>query len=117
MHFFAVILFMSFGVMGVTMLGERVTRRAREGRAVLAAGFGVGLSWLANLNMWTSWDISHLRYDWVGVTLTGVAIGGSALLLQGILGFFAGLDRKLDDQAEQLEKLELRQVEPMSRVS
>lgn len=102
MHFFAVILFMSLGVMGLSMLGERATRRFREGRTFIAGGWGVGLAWLANLNMWTSWGIGHLRYDWVGITLTGVAIGGTALLLYGIFGFFAGLYRKLDDQAEQL---------------
>jgi hypothetical protein len=117
MHFFAVILFMSLGVMGLTMLAERGTRRYREGRAVIAGGLGIGLAWLANLNMWTSWNISNLRYDWVGVTLTGVAIGGGALLLYGIFGFFAGLHRKLDDQAEQLENTELRQVGPISKAS
>jgi hypothetical protein len=46
-----------------------------------------------------------------------VAIGGGALLLYGIFGFFAGLHRKFDDQAEQLENTELRQVGPISKAS
>ena len=110
MHFFAVFFFLALGVMGLTMLGERGYRRMREGRALLAGAWGVGLAWLANLNMWTGWGISHLRYGWVGVTLTGVALGGAALLLHALLGFFVGLYRKFDDQAEQIERTELRKV-------
>jgi len=103
-HFFALYLFFAFGVMGITMLGERLYHRVREGRAAVALAWGVALAWLANLNLWTGWSISGLRYAWVGVTLTGLALGGSALLLHAILGFFAGLHRKFDDQAEQLER-------------
>jgi hypothetical protein len=103
-HFFALFLFFSFGVMGLTMLGERAYHRVREGRAAVALAWGVALAWLANLNLWTGWSISSLRYGWVGVTLTGLAVGGSALLLHAILGFFAGLHRKFDDQAAELER-------------
>src|SRR5579863_7365941 len=107
MHFFAVFLFMSMGVMGFTMLGERGMRRLREGRAFMFGAWGVGFAWLANLNMWTGWGIGHLRYEWVGVTLTGLALGGTAMLMHALLGFFAGLHRKFDDQAEQIERAEL----------
>ena len=54
--------------------------------------------------MWTSWHVGTLRYDWVGVTLTGVAVGGGALLLHALVGFFAGLHRKFDDEAQQIER-------------
>ena len=110
MHFLAVFLFVSFGVMALAVLGERMSRRLREVRPFLAGAWGVGLAWLANLNMWTGWSIGNLRYDWVGVTLTGVALGGTALLLYALYSFFAGLFRKFDDQAEQIEKGELRRV-------
>ncbi len=110
MHFFALFLFLAFATMTLTMLGERVYRRLREGRAFAAGAWGVALAWLANVNMWTGWHIVHLRYDWVGVTLTGLALGGTALLAYALFGFFAGLHRKLDDQAEQIEKTELRRV-------
>jgi hypothetical protein len=117
MHFFAVFLFLSFGVMGLTMLGERATRRVREGRSFLAGGWGVGLAWLANLNMWTGWNIGHLRYAWVGITLTGIAIGGTALILSALFGFFAGLHRKFDDQAEQIEHQQVGRFESVPRAS
>ena len=110
MHFFALLLFIALGVVALTHLGERGYRRMREGRAFVAAGWGVGLAWLANINLWIGWGIAHLRYAWVGVTLTGVAIGGMALMLSAILGFFVGLYRKFDDQAELIEHEAIRRI-------
>lgn len=110
MYFFAVFFFLALGVMGLTMLGERGFRRLGEVRPLLAGAWGVGLAWLANFNMWSGWHVANLRYEWVGVTLTGVALGGSALVLYAIVAFFVGLYRKFDDQAEQIERTELRKV-------
>ena len=42
----------------------------------------------------------------IGVTVTGLMIGGAAYFWQEILGFFAGLTRKLGDEAATLEKSE-----------
>ena len=45
------------------------------------------------------------------MTVTGLMIGGAAYFWQEILGFFAGLTRKLSDEAATLEKSEqLRRV-------
>jgi hypothetical protein len=117
MRFLALFLFMSLGVTALTMLGERATGRLREVRPVLAMGWGVALAWLADINMWTGWHIGSLRYEWVGVTLTGVALGGTAVLLYALAGFFAGLWRKFDDEAERIERAELTRVEPISKAS
>ncbi|MFZ0059016.1 MAG: hypothetical protein WAL35_03095 [Acidimicrobiales bacterium] len=97
MHYFALFFFFSFGVMALTMLGERGYRRMTEGRVGVAGFWGVGLAWLANLNMWSGWSIGHLRYGWVGITVTGIAIAGTALLLSTIFGILAGLHSKLKD--------------------
>jgi hypothetical protein len=110
MHFFAVFVLFSFAVLGLTLLGERLYRRRSDLRAVVAAGLGVGLAWLANFNMWLGWAVPHLRWAWVGVTLTGLALGGAALAVYAVLGFFFGLHRKFDDQAEEIEQSKLRRV-------
>jgi hypothetical protein len=110
MTFFAVFLFAAFGVVGLTMMGSRAYRRFPEIRPVLAIGLGIGLAWLANLNMWTSWHITGLRYDWVGVTLTGLAIAGVAVALHAVVGSVSSLHRKIEDEAEQIERTDLRRV-------
>ena len=110
MHFFALFLVLAFGTMALTMLGERGYVRLREGRAFSAAAWGVALAWLANLNMWQGWAVGHLRYGWVGVTLTGLALGGTALLVHALFGFFSGLYRKFNDEAERIERADLRRV-------
>lgn len=110
MTFFAVFLFFAFAVVGLTMLGGRGYRRFREARVAAAIFWGVGLAWLANFNMWTSWHVGDLRYQWVGVTVTGLALAGSALVLHSIIGSVASLHRKLEDEAEQIEQTQLRRV-------
>jgi len=110
MTFFAVFLFVAFAVVALTGLGGRIFRRRREFRTATAIFWGVSLAWLANLNMWTSWHISNLRYGWVGVTLTGIAVAGAALAIHASVGALSGLHRKLDDEAERIENSELRRV-------
>ncbi len=110
MHFFALFLFFTFAVMALGMLGERGYRRFRGVRPLLFGAWGVALAWLANLNMWSGWAIGNLRYGWVGVTLTGIAVGGAALFVHAVLGTFLGMHRKLTDQAEQIEQTGIRRI-------
>lgn len=110
MHFFGLFLFLAAGITGLSMVGERFYRRMREGRPIMNVAWGIGLAWLANLSMWSSWSIGGLRYGWVGVTLTGLALGGVALLFHSIVAFFIGIYRKSDEEAEQIERTELRKV-------
>jgi len=110
MHVFALVLFFSLAIMGLLLLGERLYSKARESRAFLSLVLGLLLAWLANTNLWTLWQIPALRYPWVGVSLTGLALGGFALVLYAVYGFFAGLIRKIEDQATQIENAEVRRV-------
>jgi uncharacterized membrane protein (DUF441 family) len=103
-------LLLAVGVMGMSMVAVRLHRRFPEHRVLFSVLIGVGVAWLANVNLWTMFDVSNLRYAWVGVTVTGLALGGAAEVIHAIYGFFAGLHRKLDDQAEQIELTELRRV-------
>ena len=110
MHAFALFLFFSFGVMALTMFGERYLHHGAERWVAMACALGVGMAWLANFDMWTAWGVAHLRYDWVGVTMTGLAMGGTATFLHSVTEFFSGLHRKFHDQAEVMEQRELRRA-------
>jgi hypothetical protein len=55
MRFLAVFLFMSLGVMALTMLGERGTQRLREARPFVAMGWGVGIAPLSVLVTARGW--------------------------------------------------------------
>jgi hypothetical protein len=110
MHAFALFLFFALGVMALNMFGERYLHQARDRWVFMACAFGIGLAWLANLNMWTAWNIGNLRYQWVGVTMTGLAMGGGATFLHAVTEFFSGLHRKFHDQAEVMEQHELRRA-------
>lgn len=110
MTFFAVFLFFSFAVVALTMLGARSYRRLHELRTFASIFWGVSLAWLANLNMWSAWHIGGLRYGWVGVTLTGIGIAGTALVLHAVTAGLSSLHRKLDDEADQIESAEIRRV-------
>ena len=109
MHFFTAFLLFAFGTMASTMFLHHMFRINRDHWTVTSCLIGVAMSWLAGFSMWSNWGI-HIRYDWVGTTLTGLALAGTALLLHTFLGFFSGLDRKFHDQAEVMEKHELRKV-------
>jgi hypothetical protein len=66
---------------------------------------GVGAAWLINLDLFSVLAVAT-RGSAIGVTVTGLMIGGAAYLWQQVLGFFAGLTRKLGDEAARLEKAE-----------
>jgi uncharacterized membrane protein len=101
MEIFAVMAFFGLGLSVLVMVAHR---------ALVAIAFGVGLAWLADLNMWKLWGVP-VREPWIGVTLTGLALAGAAYFWTEILGFFRGLERKYNDEAAALEKDRgLRQV-------
>ena len=76
----------------------------------MLVALGVGAAWLINLDLLGMLAVAT-RDSAIGVTLTGLMIGGAAYFWHEILGFFAGLSRKLGDEAATLEKSEqLRRV-------
>lgn len=103
METFAVMAFFGLGLSVLVMLAHRYATVTREGWALVTTAFGIGLAWLADLNMFALWDVPA-REPWIGVTLTGVALAGVAYFWTEILGFFRGLERKYNDEAEVLEQ-------------
>lgn len=109
MHVFAVLFFFALAVMGIVMVGERFLRKFPDVTAALAILVGIGLAYAAGFDMWGAWGV-HIRTLWLGEALTGVALGGSAMALRSMVGFFTGLFRKFNDQADAMERQELRRV-------
>lgn len=77
--------------------------------ALVAVGAGIGLAWLANFDMWAQWGVP-VRDSSIGVTLTGLALGGVASFWHELLGLLTGLHRKYEDEAEVIEHTELRRA-------
>lgn len=110
MFAFAMMALLGLAVLSVTGIASRFVSAAAEIRAFVLAGLGVGAAWLINLDLFGVLAVAT-RDSAIGVTMTGLMIGGAAYFWQEILGFFAGLTRKLGDEAATLENTEqLRRV-------
>lgn len=110
MHAFGMMALLGLGVLAVASVGNRFLALAAEAWAFIMLGLGVGAAWLTNFNLFTAWALP-VRNGIIGLTITGLAIGGVAFFWREILDFFAGLYRKHTDQAVTMEKSEnLRRV-------
>jgi hypothetical protein len=97
-------------VLAVTAVASRFLSVSAEITAFALAALGVGAAWLIDLDLFGLLAVAA-RDSAIGVTVTGLMIGGAAYFWQEILGFFAGPSRKLGDEAATLEKSEqLRRV-------
>lgn len=111
MYVFAIGILLSLGLLAFALTGERlIPRAAAELWMFLLIGLGVGAAWLADFNLWAAWGLP-VREDWIGVTLTGLALAGMAEFVHQTMRLIGGAIRKLNDQAATLEKTEgLRKV-------
>ncbi len=101
---------LGLAVLAVAVIADRYLSIGAKVRAFVLAARGVGAAWLVNLDLFGVLAVAT-RDSAIGVTVTGLMIGGAAYFWQEILGSFAGLTRKLGDEAPRLEKSEqLRRV-------
>lgn len=110
MYAFGIMVLLGLLVLGAGKIADRFLSMAPETWAVVLLGLGVGTSWLLSFNLFAQWGIA-VRSPAIGVTLTGLAIGGTAYFWREILDFFGGLSRKFTDEAVTMEKSQnLRRV-------
>jgi hypothetical protein len=103
MYVFGIAVLLGLGVLALAMIVDRVLSVAPELWATVLVGLGVGAAWLADFDVWQLWGIP-VREDWIGVTLTGMMIGGIALAYRGVGRLLSTFSRKIADEAETLEK-------------
>ena len=102
MHVFAIAVLFGLGVMAIATWLDSFMPRAHRFNGIVMVVLGVLGAWFADFNLWKLWSIP-VRADWIGLVLTGVAIGGAAYAWHEILGVLTSASRKTSDEAEALE--------------
>jgi hypothetical protein len=103
MYVFAVAGLLGLGVFAVAMFAHRFLSMVRELWPIVLVGLGVGAAWLVNFDAFRLWGIGE-RQHWIGVTLTGVMIGGFGVVYRGVGHLMGAFARKVADEAESIEK-------------
>lgn len=111
MYTFAIAVMLGFGVFAVaSFLGHYLGFVKLPGfHMAMLLALGIGAAWLSGFNVWAQWG-EAVRWDWVGVTFTGVMIAAAAHLARHVVGMVEGYARKANDEAESLEQASLRSV-------
>ena len=107
MYAFGIAVLLGLAVMVVAAIGERYLLRINEFRAVVLVGLVIAAAWATSFDLWAQWGIGS-RAGWLGTTLTGVILGGLAYAWHVILTLFAGVSRKVTDEAATMEQSQLR---------
>jgi hypothetical protein len=103
MYVLGIAALLGLGAFALAMIVDRYLSIAPEFWATVLVGLGIGAAWLADFNVFQHWGI-EVRADWIGVTLTGLMIGGIALAYRGVGRLLSVFSRKIADEAETLEQ-------------
>lgn len=100
---FALALFIGLGITAMAMIFDRWLSLVPEIWSLVLVVVGVAVAWIAGFDMATLWGID-MRAEWIGITLSGLILGGMALLWRELLGLVGSLFRKVADEAASLER-------------
>jgi len=103
MYVFAIALLFGLGILVLVRFVERFLVRLPELLAILLVGLGIGLAWIVNFDVFSDWGLPA-RAGWVGVTMTGIILGGIGYAWHVVLGLFSGVERKVNDEAATMER-------------
>lgn len=103
MYVFAIAALLGLGAFGLATFAHRYLSMAREAWAMVLVALGVSAAWLVDFNVFRLWSIDA-REGWIGVTLSGLMIGGLGLACRGIAHLAEVLIRMIEDEAETIEK-------------
>ena len=103
MYIFAIVTLTALGVVALVKCMERFIDQVKEYRPMAMATFGLLAAWLADFDLFARYGVA-VREHWIGVALTGLALGGVALVWHEVHDTIAGWSRKTNDEAAALEK-------------
>ncbi|MEV3858163.1 hypothetical protein AB0J38_28035 [Streptomyces sp. NPDC050095] len=110
MYAFGMLALFGLATLVAARVGHRYLQLTVEIWAFALIALGVGAAWLADFDLFAAWSLPVRNGD-IATTLTGLFIAGAAYFWHEVLRFFAGLARKLTDEAATLEKeQQLRRV-------
>jgi hypothetical protein len=107
MYVFALALLFGLGILAIERFVDRWLTRVPEAWAVLGVALGVALAWIVNFDIFRDWGLDA-RAGWLGVTMTGIILGGIADFWHFMLGLFSEVMRKVKGEARQMEETQLR---------
>ena len=105
MYAFGMMVLMALAVYAVASVVNRYVEVAREFIAATNVLLGLGAAWLTKMDLYRMWSLP-VRSAWIGTTMSGIAIGGLAMMWRESIAFMAGLERKFHDEAETMERAE-----------
>ena len=103
MYVFGIAALLGLGAFALAMFADRFLSFAHELWAVVLVALGIGAAWLVEFDVFELWGIGE-RQHWIGVTLTGLMIGGLGLVYRGAGHLIGVYTRKVADEAETIEK-------------
>ena len=103
MYVFGILVLLGVGAFALAGFADRYISMAHEFWAMTCVAFGIGLAWLAGFNLWSLWHLA-VRANWIGVTLSGLAIGAVAFATYGAAHMLSAFTRKVIDEAASIEK-------------
>ncbi len=105
MYVFALALLIGLGILAIERFVDRWLSRVPEVWAILGVALGIALAWIIDFDVFRAWGL-NARAGWIGVSMTGVILGGIADFWHFVLGLFSVIVRKVGDEARSIERSE-----------
>jgi hypothetical protein len=105
MHVFGLILLFGLGILAIERFFDRWLSIVPEAWALLGVALGIVLAWVVGFDLFKDWALPA-RAGWVGVTMSGIILGGVADVWHYMLHLFSGVTRKVNDEAKTMEQRE-----------
>lgn len=102
MYVFATVVLLGLAICKVVDLITQSTELSRGVRTLLTMVLGLVTAFVADYSPFAQWGIPF-RAEWVHLTMTGLALAGTAALWHEVLEFIGSYARRSNDEATEIE--------------